>query len=52
MKIAIYRHGNDIRTVTDYSDIDSKSEISHILAELKLIERDLIELWEKYIEDE
>lgn len=48
MKIAIARKGNDIATMKDYTNIDGKGEISHFLIELRIIEKDLIDLWEEW----
>lgn len=48
MNIAIAKKGNDIITIKDYSDVDDRGEIAHMLAEIKIIEQDLLELWEKY----
>ena len=47
MKIGISRHEGNIITVKDYSDIDQKGEVSHMIAELELIKLDLLDIWEK-----
>lgn len=54
MKIAIFRQDGNIVTVKDYSDIDQKGEVSHMIAELENIKLDLLELWEElnHYEDE
>ena len=52
MKIALVRQGENIVAIKDYSDIDQKGEISHMIAELELIKLDLLELWEEISENE
>ncbi len=47
MKILLERNGEDIIVYKDYSDIDSKSEVSHMITELELIKLDLLEVWEE-----
>jgi hypothetical protein len=47
MKIQIGRIGDNIVCAKDYSDIDSRGEISHIFMEIEIIRRELMELWEK-----
>ena len=46
MKIAIVRTGDNINCMKDYSDIQDKGEVAHILAELEVIKMDLLEIWE------
>lgn len=52
MKIAIVREGGNIVTIKDYSDIDQKGEVSHMITELELIKQDLLEIWEELQERE
>ncbi len=47
MKIAIGRTGKNITCIKDYSDIEDKGEVSHILMELELIKMDLLDMWEQ-----
>lgn len=47
MKILLERNGENMVIYKDYSDIDSKSEISHMIVELELIKLDLLEMWEE-----
>lgn len=46
MKIALFRRGGNIVAIKDYSDIDQKGEVSHMIAELEIIKLDLLEIWE------
>ncbi len=48
MKIAIARNGDDIICVKEYADIKDKGEISHFIAELELIKKELLELWDEF----
>ncbi len=53
MKLQIFRStDNNIVTNKDYSDIKDCGEIAHFLAEIKTIEKELIEVWEEYNEKE
>lgn len=47
MKIAILRKDGRILTATDYTDIEEGGEVAHILAELEIIKKDLLEIWEE-----
>ena len=49
MKIGIATRDDDrITTIRDYTNIKDKGQISHFIAELKLIETDLLKLWEEW----
>ena len=52
MKLLIKREGNNIARYTDFSDIEDRGEIAHIICELKSIEQELQNLWENYDEGE
>lgn len=52
MKIALVRKDGNIIAIKDYSDIDSKGEVSHMITELELIKLDLLEIWEEINEIE
>lgn len=51
MRIAIERQEDNMLILKDYSDIQDKSEISHVLTELELIKLDLLQLWEDMNEE-
>ena len=46
MKIALIRKGENIVAIKDYSDINQKGEVAHMIAELELIKLDLLEIWD------
>lgn len=49
MKIQIYRQDdNNIFTGTDYRDIKDRGEISHIICQLEIIKKELLEIWDEY----
>lgn len=50
MKIVIARDNSkrNIVTIKDYNDIDDRGELAHVLCELKIIEQELLEMWEDY----
>jgi len=52
MNIGISKQGESIVTVKDYSNVDSRGEIAHVIAELESIKLDLVELWETYKESD
>ena len=52
MKIVICRDGENIISLKDYSDVNDKGEIAHMLVEVELIKQDLLELWERYSDPE
>ncbi len=49
MKIGLSTREDDkIVTIKDYSNIREKGQVAHFLCEIKLIEVDLLEIWEKW----
>lgn len=46
MKILIERKGNVIVSIADYTEIESREEVSNIVCELKLIELELLKIFE------
>lgn len=52
MKIHIESSGEDVMTLKDYTNIQDRGEISHFIAELKLIELELLELWSETSQSE
>lgn len=38
----------NIAVAKDYENIDNRGEIAHILCEIKIIEQELLELWESF----
>jgi len=52
MKIQIARKADNIYTAKDYTDIKDIGEVCHFLAEIEVIKRDLIEIFEEMQEDE
>ena len=49
MRIVIERvNENTIGAFKDFSDIKSRGEISHIIAELETIKLELIDYWKKW----
>ena len=47
IQIGMLPNGKDIICNKEYCPIKDKGEISHFLMEIKIIERELIELWEE-----
>lgn len=47
MRILLMRKDDNIIAIKDYSDIESKGEVSHIIAELELIKLDLLEIFDE-----
>lgn len=45
MEILIKRHEGNIIKATDFTDIEGRGEIAHIICELELIKNQLLELW-------
>jgi len=50
MIITIRRLGENIEVCKDYRNIKDSGEIAHILCEVRLIEEELLELWEEFKE--
>lgn len=50
MRIIIERVGGEIVVNTDYSEIESRGEISQTVIELEVIKRDLIDFYEDWDE--
>lgn len=48
MKIGLIRQEGNIIAIKDYSDIEEKGEISHMIAELELIKLDLLKIREEW----
>ncbi len=49
MKIAIANKGDgNIITVKEYDPIESKGELAHFIAEIGIINLELLELWEEF----
>ena len=46
MKIAISREEGNVFVAKDYSDINDTGEICHILAEIEIIKKELLDLFD------
>ena len=46
MEIRLKKVGNDIVKFTDFTDAKERGEIAHFIAELEVMKRDLVELWD------
>jgi len=52
IQIGMLNDGESIACVKEYHPIKDKGEIAHFLAEVSIIQQELIELWDEYNEDE
>ncbi len=47
MKLQMFRNGDNITTNKDFSDIKDVGEVAHFLAEIEIIKKELLEIWEE-----
>ena len=50
--LALTKDGKDIVSIKDYSNIKEKGQVSHFIAELEIIKKDLLEIWDKLNNEE
>lgn len=48
MQILIKRNGENIETISDFSDVTEKGEIAHFICELELLKQELLALWDEF----
>ncbi len=48
MKIGLMREDDKIICVRDYGDIRDRGEVAHMIAELQVIQKDLLEIWDDF----
>ena len=51
MKLTIFRDGDNIVKLTDFSNPNDKGEICHFISEIELIKLELLDLFESFEED-
>lgn len=51
IQIEMLNDNQSIACIKEYFPIKDKGEIAHFLAEINLIQQELIELWEEYNND-
>lgn len=51
IQIGMLNDGENIACIKEYYPIKDKGEISHFIAEISIIKKELLELWEEYNEE-